>query len=131
MEKEKAYKLADALESGKYKQGQSALRNEKNEFCCLGVACDIANAQWSEEPRAQTFQIKVYTVEGGNFNMIPRQLFKATGFSTVGGKLKKTITVRRKNGMKQKYDSLWKMNDNGLSFKFIAKILRKHYKDIA
>lgn len=40
----------DALRSGKYKQGRSALRNVDNEFCCLGVLCDICkhrlNLDW-------------------------------------------------------------------------------------
>lgn len=32
-----------ALRSGKYKQGQSSLRNGDS-FCCLGVACDLFDA---------------------------------------------------------------------------------------
>lgn len=34
-----------ALRSGKYKQGKKALRTSNNEFCCLGVLCDVANPQ--------------------------------------------------------------------------------------
>ena len=30
-----------ALESGEYKQGHQLL-NKDNEFCCLGVLCDLA-----------------------------------------------------------------------------------------
>lgn len=36
-----AKKWVEALRSGKYKQGQHLLRNEKDEFCCLGVACEV------------------------------------------------------------------------------------------
>lgn len=32
----------DALKSGKYIQTKAYLRNEKNEFCCLDVFCEIA-----------------------------------------------------------------------------------------
>jgi hypothetical protein len=32
----------DALRSGKYTQGRSALRNRDDEYCCLGVACDVS-----------------------------------------------------------------------------------------
>lgn len=32
-----------ALRSGAYKQGKNVLRNNLNEFCCLGVLCDIVN----------------------------------------------------------------------------------------
>lgn len=33
---------ADALESGEYKQGHGALRDNEDRFCCLGVLCDLA-----------------------------------------------------------------------------------------
>jgi hypothetical protein len=32
-----------ALRSGKYKQGRSILRTQYDEYCCLGVLCDVAN----------------------------------------------------------------------------------------
>lgn len=31
-----------ALRSGEYKQGQGVLRSRNDEFCCLGVLCDLA-----------------------------------------------------------------------------------------
>jgi len=34
-------KWVEALRSGKYKQGKRCLRNENDEFCCLGVLCDL------------------------------------------------------------------------------------------
>jgi hypothetical protein len=34
-------KWLEALRSGRYKQGRTYLRNADNEFCCLGVLCDI------------------------------------------------------------------------------------------
>lgn len=33
---------ADALESGRYRQGRSYLRDENDCFCCLGVLCELA-----------------------------------------------------------------------------------------
>ena len=30
-----------ALRSGEYEQGKKFLRRDYNEFCCLGVACDV------------------------------------------------------------------------------------------
>ena len=39
--------LIEALESGEYKKGKHCLRNERNEFCCLGVACDLSGlGEW-------------------------------------------------------------------------------------
>lgn len=43
-----------ALESGEYKQGRSLLKGSNNNFCCLGVLCDIfvkehpRVARWSD-----------------------------------------------------------------------------------
>ena len=31
----------EALRSGEYKQGEHTLKNDKGEFCCLGVLCDL------------------------------------------------------------------------------------------
>lgn len=43
----------DALRSGKYKQGRHALRSSADNFCCLGVLCDIYGAEkgveWKRE----------------------------------------------------------------------------------
>src|SRR5580692_6183029 len=35
-------KWVRALRSGKYQQGRSKLHNLENQFCCLGVLCDLA-----------------------------------------------------------------------------------------
>src|SRR5690348_17476896 len=31
-----------ALRSGEYRQGSGTLRSDQDEFCCLGVLCDLA-----------------------------------------------------------------------------------------
>lgn len=33
----------EALRSGRYKQGQNRLRSKEDEFCCLGVLCDVVD----------------------------------------------------------------------------------------
>lgn len=38
-----------ALRSGKYKQGKGLLRNDKDEFCCWGVLCDLAAKEHPEQ----------------------------------------------------------------------------------
>lgn len=49
MNKEFKQKWIYSLRSGKYTQGQQALRR-KDEFCCLGVACDIYDdSKWEKE----------------------------------------------------------------------------------
>lgn len=45
---ELAQKWLAALRSGEYTQGRDRLRTLNSEFCCLGVACDIADSsQWA------------------------------------------------------------------------------------
>lgn len=39
--RENLTKLSNALRSGEYRQGMGMLRTKDNEFCCLGVACDL------------------------------------------------------------------------------------------
>jgi hypothetical protein len=39
-----------ALRSGDYRQAKTALRTDENEFCCLGVLCDVFDQkQWSRD----------------------------------------------------------------------------------
>ena len=42
-------KWIEALRSGKYKQGRLGLRTKSDDFCCLGVLCDISGmSEWEE-----------------------------------------------------------------------------------
>ncbi len=38
-------RLLHALKSGNYKEGKGVLRTTNNEYCCLGVACDITKQE--------------------------------------------------------------------------------------
>ena len=43
-------KWVAALRSGKYKQGIGYLRSTSDEYCCLGVLCDMSNSDtWVKE----------------------------------------------------------------------------------
>ena len=48
MDKALKAKWLEALRSGRYKQGKFRLRNNRDEFCCLGVLCDISGeGEWT------------------------------------------------------------------------------------
>lgn len=53
IQKRRNIRLAEALESGEYKQIQKKLKGEGNKFCCLGVACELAKRtvklSWKDE----------------------------------------------------------------------------------
>ena len=68
--------LTAALRSGEYKQGEARLRTEADEFCCLGVACDLFDkSRWlgtdyrmspdTDSSTDQSFQEWVSEKEGG------------------------------------------------------------------
>jgi len=47
MKRELKAQWLEALRSGRYKQGKYRLRNSRDEFCCLGVLCDISGeGEW-------------------------------------------------------------------------------------
>lgn len=39
-------KWVEALRSGKHTQGKQALRPSANQYCCLGVLCDVLGLEW-------------------------------------------------------------------------------------
>jgi hypothetical protein len=37
-----------ALRSGKYRQGTGALRSKDDEYCCMGVLCEVLGLEWED-----------------------------------------------------------------------------------
>lgn len=95
-----------ALRSGAYKQGTQWLRNG-NEFCCLGVACDLYN-----KTHKRGLDIRK---EGGEYyfdgsaDYLPNKVQKWLGMSTASGEFGS--------------DALVEMNDRGKSFAEIADLI--------
>lgn len=110
--------LADALESGKYEQGQKILRDSKNKFCCLGVACDISGmGVWTKRENDE-----YYTY-----------LTREDGLDSTSAALLGNTSVRDWFGISVTgdfvtasghYSDLAGMNDNGKTFAEIAEVLR-------
>lgn len=106
-----------ALRSGKYQQGKNHLR-VGNEFCCLGVLCDIAPKSVREpwKPRIDnTYEVKVYSMHGIS-SCIPDPI-KTWANLTDG-----SIYVPY-NGTTI---ALSYLNDNGISFNEIADLIEEH-----
>lgn len=106
MTKNQMQKWTKALRSGKFKQGQYRLK-DLNTYCCLGVLCKINNL----------------STVGTGLSEGAKRFFKV---STHNGTLKKSY--KAKNGGRCR--SLASLNDRGLSFKQIANIIEKNYKDL-
>ena len=70
--------LAQALRSGTYKQTKGVLRNNKQEYCCLGVACEISKlGEWTENNGSNEYLGRAYGM--------PEEVRKHYGFQNQYG----------------------------------------------
>lgn len=110
-------KWLKALESGRYKQAQDALRELRKDgksygYCCLGVLCNLAQqdgvGEWKKEGgTARTFKLENYEDAGS----LPVPLAQVMGMSD------------------ELQNRLVEMNDTeGKTFKEIATYLRKVWR---
>ena len=114
MKQEIANLWIDALESDKYKQCTNQLR-KGNSFCCLGVLTDLYLKKGN--PGAWTpFDIFMEDNDFGNTcrNFLPEDVIKWSGMKSNAG-LVGSLSLK-----------LAELNDNGKSFKEIAKVIREN-----
>jgi hypothetical protein len=100
----------EALRSGHYKQGKTQLR-KGDQFCCLGVACDVAGLS------PQVTSDGTYSYAGNNL-VAPDALVEWLGFS---------VGAFQSNGFLKNGSNLAHMNDIGTSFEDIADVIEKNY----
>lgn len=134
----------EALRSGNYKQTKGKLRSRNGAYCCLGVACEVAEVprvwrdkeyhygdaevleamksdEWHDEASMSDYER--YDSTG-----LPRIAREWLGVSEAGPKLAKPVTVRSIfNGVDELEDSLIELNDTyGWSFAQIADAIEKN-----
>lgn len=109
-----------ALRSGKYKQGEDKLHfvdkkakwKGKERFCCLGVACVLYNKAMKRAGGKQLTVEKVgdaYSYDGNTTTLPP--------------KVQKWLGMLNGEGSFGDEGSLIQLNDNGTSFRTIAKTI--------
>jgi hypothetical protein len=104
---ERIERWLEALESGEYKQCKDELWNhdeEKPRYCCLGVVCVLEGVNIERDTDGFSLSSKTQRLLGIDDN----------------GSFKNKITYRGKP-----YLSLSHLNDSGVKFKSIAKIIRE------
>jgi hypothetical protein len=104
-----------ALESGKYRQGKSVLVQDtgsKPKYCCLGVACKVAN-----DLGVRNFDITRLDEDGEQ--ALNDSFARKLGINSLG---EFKVDIEHRN---QVYSSLADLNDGGVKFKTIAKIIRE------
>lgn len=146
MPNKQAVKWAAELLSGEYEQGQKVLRTKDNEFCCIGVACDIYAKEtgmggWSSVPTTANVgtddednEILGYTffVEGEQQQLgFPDVVAEYFGINTDTGK-GAGYREKPKSGAHgyESNSSLATQNDAGKSFADIAGIILSEPKGL-
>lgn len=107
----------EALRSGKYKQGRRVLRNNSDEFCCLGVACDIYDSSgWiRRELDVFAYSLRASAPMEVKTSSLPELVRQYFGLETPDG-----------DAVDHKHFALIHLNDNGSTFEEIADVLEKH-----
>lgn len=109
--KELIEKWLEALESGAYKQGKSVLaqvvdKDDDVRYCCLGVLCNV-------------YGMKMQPLIDECAQLLPKSVAKRAGLEYVGAFIK-AVRYRGRG-----YESLAELNDHGVTFKTIARIIRE------
>ena len=120
MKKNKAMQLVKALRSGEYHQGKGQLVDDDDNFCCLGVACNISKTdlQW-EKISGPLWVIGNATIT------LPKKIRDEFGFCSLTGRRRdnKFLTINN-----QQYLSLVIANDQGCSFDQIADYIEENWE---
>lgn len=119
MNKAQATKWVNKLLNGGYKQGMHRLVSDTDDFCCLGVMCDISKTdlEWKDNGDGAWKM-------GGKVAGLPQEVMKEFGMSSTLGRRKdwEFIIIDGK-----RYNSLAAANDFGVKFKQIAAYVKKNY----
>ena len=119
MKKNVMKKWVKALRSGEYSQGTGNLVDEQDNFCCLGVLCNLApqsTGEWT------TNSLKMWGFSGDMFNtgILPTTVMNWAG-------------MRSYNGLIPSFPhtySLSGLNDCGKTFAEIADIIEEEWESL-
>jgi hypothetical protein len=133
MKKEIAKKWAETLRSNKYKQGESCLKEtnvktNKTYHCCLGVLCELYNEHMKISKKKKLKDVLDKDGQhsfNNHIEVLPEEVRVWSGLISNNG----TINSASKY-YDSYYTSLSAMNDFGCSFKKIANVIDKDWKNI-
>ena len=106
----------EALRSGKYTQGMGLLRSRNDEYCCLGVACELYAERHPELVIAAPREDSDYYTYGGRSDMLPHAVVVWLGLRDAAGSYWQTTPEE---------SALAEDNDNGTTFAEIADIIER------
>jgi len=118
MNKDIAKKWVDALRSGEYKQGKGYLKNAAGEYCCLGVLCEVVGEKFTLFQGEPSYRCGI-----NSHNLyLPPEIVAKAGLRTSNGFISKSGTYA--------YSNLADMNDNCMSFEYIADVIEKEVEKL-
>lgn len=124
-------KWLTALRSGDYKQGQNRLRTAQDEYCCLGVLCEILkdeiNGAWELHGGRYTFVAGAGRI-GRESSGLPPVLVHLTGVASLGHFNNSTKRAMNASlSWASSRQSLSDLNDTGSTFAEIADVIEKYF----
>lgn len=127
----------EALKSDTYRRGEYLLRNDSNEYCSLGVMCDISGlGRWErispntaadallQDGERWFYVIDGEPVEEDHHQVPPKKVFEHFGFE-------RCVTVKALDADGSVIESdVMDLNDGGRSFLEIAELLEHTYLNV-
>lgn len=115
MKKDIAVQWVAALRSGQYKQGKGKLRDKHDNYCCLGVLCDILGVEWFKNDIECNYST---SKDSRATKFLPESIVEESGMRTTAGKYDYAN------------DSLVAKNDNSVAFSEIADIIEQNWEKL-
>lgn len=116
----------EALRSGEYQQGHMALRNTSNQFCCLGVLCDLYAKAHPEESTDMLWSLKdtgtLYWF-GGDDGIPPAKIREWAGLPSQNPVI--LVKTADEHIASSPCVNISDLNDNGMSFADIANYIEE------
>ena len=111
----------EALRSGKFHKGKHKLHSVNNEYCCLGVFCEVMNIP--KVNVSETLADHYYGITNDNSSYyLPRYVAEKYGFKAINGQVDPADTT-----IDWLHQSLPSINDHvELTFPQIADYLEQH-----
>lgn len=115
MKKDIKKRWLKALRSGEFKQGSGTLRTTNDEFCCLGVLCELAVEDGVVESIPSHVHNYLYG-KGMHTAYPPAEVLEWAGLNVSDP----AVPVPTKDNA---YRTLASLNDSGASFKEVAAVI--------
>lgn len=129
-----------ALRSGDYAQGKHVLRTTSDQYCCIGVLCNVLDPNAWKEPTDLQIDINAYRYADG-WTRLPSERTALEDFGwnasepvvPINPDIDARLTQAKRDNqifvsddLQTRYITLVALNDNGFTFTEIADLIEQH-----